>query len=163
MDYENKGMNMELLTVAAIIAGIIAAILGLIAIIKKISEFYKRRFQFSIWSGVLLLVLSLAFLAIAGSDNIQDSTVYILITLAALLVIATIFNDIRLAKIGWGLIALSIQIVLAVCFVFLVFFALIAYVIKKVFNIHSSLFGSLFDSGFGVKSELLLLRHFICP
>lgn len=81
---------MELLTLAAIIAGIIAVIIGLIVVIKKISAFYKQRFQFSIWSGVLLLVVALALLLISSADGTTQQTVYVMLVIAAILALLTI-------------------------------------------------------------------------
>ena len=151
-------MLMELLTLAAIIAGIIAAIIGLIIVIKKISAFYKHRFQFSIWSGVLLLVVALALLLISSSDGTTRQTVYVMTAIAAILAILTIYNDIRLAGFAWGSLAVVLQFVFALSFVFLIFFALIGFVMKKLFNIHNSLLTSIFG-GLGIKGELLLLLH----
>lgn len=65
---------MELLTLAAIIAGIVAAIIGLIVVIKKVSAFYKLRFQFSIWSGVLLFVVAFALLPISATEGITSAS-----------------------------------------------------------------------------------------
>ena len=141
---------MELLTLAAIIAGIIAVIIGLIVVIKKISAFYKQRFQFSIWSGVLLLVVALALLLISSADGTTQQTVYVMLVIAAILALLTIYNDIRLAGVAWGGLAVLLQII----------FALIGFVMKKLFNIHSSLLASIFG-GLGIKGELLLLLHFL--
>lgn len=154
---------MELLTLSAIIAGVIAAIIGVIVIVRKISAFYKQRFQFSIWSGVLLFVLALSIIVIIGTASVRELTMYVLIAIAALLAILTIYNDIRLAGLGWGTLAVTLQILFSLCFVFLILFALIGYVMKKIFNIHSSLLNSIFGTGFGMKGELLLLLHFLHP
>lgn len=151
---------MELLTLAAIIAGIIAAIIGLIVVIKKVSAFYKLRFQFSIWSGVLLFVVAFAMLLISASEGVARQTAYILLAVAALFAILTIYNDIRLAGLAWGVLAIVLQIVFSLCFVFLILFALMGFVMKKLFNIHSSLLTSIFG-GLGIRGELLLLLHFL--
>ena len=151
---------MELLTLAAIIAGIVAAIIGLIVVIKKVSAFYKLRFQFSIWSGVLLFVVAFAMLLISASEGVTRQTAYILLAVAALFAILTIYNDIRLAGLAWGVLAIVLQIVFSLCFVFLIFFALMGFVMKKLFNIHSSLLTSIFG-GLGIREELLLLLHFL--
>lgn len=151
---------MELLTLAAIIAGIIAVIIGLIVVIKKISAFYKQRFQFSIWSGVLLLVVALALLLISSADGTTQQIVYVMLVIAAILALLTIYNDIRLAGVAWGGLAVLLQIIFALSFVFLIIFALIGFVMKKLFNIHSSLLASIFG-GLGIKGELLLLLHFL--
>ena len=102
---------MELLTLAAIIAGIIAAIIGLIVIIKKISAFYKQRFNFSIWSGVLLLVGALALLLASTSDGVSRQAMYIMTGISAILAILTIYNDIRLAGFAYGSLAVVLQII----------------------------------------------------
>lgn len=151
---------MELLTLAAIIAGIIAAIIGLIVVTKKISAFYKQRFNFSIWSGVLLLVGALALLLASTSDGVSRQAMYIMTGISVILAILTIYNDIRLAGFAWGSLAVILQIVFSLSFIFLIFFALVGVVIKKLFNIHSSLLTSIFG-GLGIKGELLLLLHFL--
>ena len=153
-------MHMELLTLAAIIAGIIAAIIGLIVVTKKISAFYKQRFNFSIWSGVLLLVGALALLLASTSDGVSRQAMYIMTGISVILAILTIYNDIRLAGFAWGSLAVILQIVFSLSFIFLIFFALVGVVMKKLFNIHSSLLTSIF-SGLGIKGELLLLLHFL--
>lgn len=150
---------MELLTLAAIIAGIIAAIIGLIVVTKKISAFYKQRFNFSIWSGVLLLVGALALLLASTSDGVSRQAMYIMTGISVILAILTIYNDIRLAGFAWGSLAVILQIVFSLSFIFLIFFALVGVVMKKLFNIHSSLLTSIFG-GLGIKGELLLL-HFL--
>lgn len=153
-------MHMELLTLAAIIAGIIAAIIGLIVVTKKISAFYKQRFNFSIWSGVLLLVGTLALLLASTSDGVSRQAMYIMTGISVILAILTIYNDIRLAGFAWGSLAVILQIVFSLSFIFLIFFALVGFVMKKLFNIHSSLLTSIFG-GLGIKGELLLLLHFL--
>lgn len=151
---------MELLTLAAIIAGIIAAIIGLIVVTKKISAFYKQRFNFSIWSGVLLLVGALALLLASTSDGVSRQAMYIMAGISVILAILTIYNDIRLAGFVWGSLAVILQIVFSLSFIFLIFFALVGVVMKKLFNIHSSLLTAIFG-GLGIKGELLLLLHFL--
>lgn len=153
-------MHMELLTLAAIIAGIIAAIIGLIVVTEKISAFYKQRFNFSIWSGVLLLVGTLALLLASTSDGVSRQAMYIMTGISVILAILTIYNDIRLAGFAWGSLAVILQIVFSLSFIFLIFFALVGFVMKKLFNIHSSLLTSIFG-GLGIKGELLLLLHFL--
>lgn len=153
---------MELLTLAATIAGIIATIIGLIVVVKKISAFYKTRFQFSIWSGVLLFLIALALLIISESSEIAQSTAYIILVVTAVIAIITIYNDIRLAGFWWGILAIFLQILFSLCFVIFIFCALVGLVMKKVFNIRNSLITSLFD-GLGLKGELALLLYFLHP
>lgn len=153
---------MELLTLAATIAGIIAAIIGLIVVVKKISAFYRARFQFSIWSGVLLFLIALALLIISETSEIAQSTVYIMLAAAAAIAIITIYNDIRLAGLWWGVLALFLQILFSLCFVIFIFCALVGLAMKKLFNIRNSLITSVFD-GLGLKGEMALLLYFLHP
>ena len=48
---------MEFLTIVAIIAIVVVGAIAAIVAIAKVTAFYKQRFSFSIWSGVLLFVL----------------------------------------------------------------------------------------------------------
>lgn len=153
---------MELLTLAATIAGIIAVTIGLIVVVKKISAFYKARFQFSIWSGVLLFLMALALLIISESSEIAQSTAYIMLAVAAVIAIITIYNDIRLAGLWWGILAIFLQILFSLCFVIFIFCALVGLMMRKVFNIRNSLITSVFD-GLGLKGELALLLYFLHP
>lgn len=81
-------------------------------------------------------------------------------TVAAILAILTIYNDIRLAGFAWGSLAVFLQIVFSFCFLFLVFITLIGLVLKKLFHMRSALLSSLFG-GLGIKGELFLLLHFL--
>lgn len=153
---------MELLTLAVTIAGIIAAIIGLIVVVKKISAFYRARFQFSIWSGVLLLLIAFALLVISETSEIAQSTAYIMLAATAAIAIITIYNDIRLAGFWWGILALFLQILFSLCFVIFIFCALVGLVMKKIFNIRNVLITSVFD-GLGLKGEMALLLYFLHP
>ncbi len=81
---------MQLLTIAAIVAGVIAIVVFLIIAVKKVSTFYKQRFQFSIWSGVLLLVMALATLLISTTDGITQQMIYITSGVSFIMVALTI-------------------------------------------------------------------------
>ena len=156
-----KGEDMELLSLAAIIAGLIAAVIGIIIIIKKIAAFYKQKFNFSIWSGVLLIVLALSLTLITGTTNLSVQATYILIAFAAIFTILTIYNDIRLAGCGWGILAIALQLLFAFFFIFLILFLVIAYVAKKIYNIQNSLLNSVLSTGFGIKSDRISLLQFL--
>lgn len=152
---------MELLTLVAVIAIIIIVIIGAISGIKKISAFYKQRFRFSLWSGVLLLVLASSFIILANTADIANRTRYILIAISIILIFLTGFNDIRLAGISWGLLAAGLQILFSFCFVVLIALAVIGFVMKKVLNIHNSVLNSIFGGHLSLRNELLLLGYFL--
>lgn len=154
---------MGLLFLAAIIVVMIAIVTGTITVLKNISEFYRQRFQFSIWSGVLLLILALSLFVISGSTAGQGSPMYGLVVVSAILTVLTAYNDIRLAGFGWGTLAIGLQIIFSVCSLFIIMFALIAFIIRRVFNVRSPLFSPVFGIGVGMRDEWLLLVHFLHP
>lgn len=151
---------MEFLTIIAVIAiGIVVAVAA-IAAIAKATVFYKQRFGFSLWSGVLLFVVALSLSVIALTTSIGTKGQFILLTLSAFLVLLTGYNDIRLAGGGWGAAALSLQVLFSLGFILVVTVAVIMFILKKLFKIHSALLTSIFDS-FSLKGELLLLLYFL--
>lgn len=152
---------MELLTLTAIIVVMIAVVAGTIASFKSVAAFYRQRFQFSIWSGVLLFSLALSLIVISESTDRQESSMYVLIAISAILAVLTIYNDIRLAGFGWGAIAVGLQILLSFCLMFIVTFGLIAYIVRRVFKVRGSLFSPVLGIGVGMRGELFLLMHFL--
>lgn len=151
---------MEFLTIVAIIAIVVVGAIAAIAAIAKVTAFYKQRFGFSLWSGVLLFVLALSLSVIALTTSIGTKGQFILLTLSAFLVLLTGYNDIRLAGGGWGVAALSLQVLFSLGFILVVTFAVIMFILKKLFKIHSALLTSIFGS-FSLKGELLLLLYFL--
>lgn len=151
---------MEFLTIVAIIAVVVVGAIAAIAAIAKVTAFYKQRFSFSIWSGVLLFVLALSLSVIAIATDIGTQGQFILLTLSAFLVLLTGYNDIRLAGGGWGVVALCLQMLFSLGFILVVAVALIMFVLKKLFRIHSKLLASIFG-GLSLKGELLLLLYFL--
>lgn len=148
---------MEFLAIVAIIAIVVVGAIATIAALAKVTAFYKRRFGFSVWSGVLLFVLALSLSVIAIATNLGTQVQFILLTLSAFLVLLTGYNDIRLAGGGWGVVALCLQTLFSLGFILVVAVALISFVLKRVFKIHSSLFGN----GINIKTELLFLIFFL--
>ena len=152
---------MEFLTIVAIIAIVVVGAIAAIVAIAKVTAFYKQRFTFSIWSGVLLFVLALSLSVIAISTDLGTQGQIILLTLSAFLVLLTGYNDIRLAGGGWGVIALCLQMLFSLGFILVVAVAIIMFVLKKVFKMPSTLFSSIFGNEFNIRSELLLLALFL--
>lgn len=122
---------MEWLTIVAIIVVIITGTITAIATIAKVTAFYKQRFSFSIWSGVLLFVLALSLSAIAIATDIGTQGQFILLTLSAFLVLLTGYNDIRLAGGGWGVAVLCLQLLFSLGFILVVAVALFIFVLKS--------------------------------
>ena len=152
---------MELLTLAAIIVVMIAIVAGTITVLKNVSDFYRERFRFSIWSGVFLFALALSLVILSGSLSSQGSSAYIIGIISAIIVAITIYNDIRLAGFGWGSLAVCLQMLLSLCLLFIILFALVAYIARRIFNVRGSRFSPVFGLGVGMKGELSLLMHFL--
>lgn len=152
---------MEWLTIVAIIVVLTAGTIAAIVAIAKVSAFYKQCFGFSIWSGVLLFVVALSLAVVAIVVNLDIQVQFILLTISVLLVLLTGYNDIRLAGSGWGVVSLGLQILFSLGFILVVAVALILFVLKKIFNLHSSLLKSIFENGFSIRNELLLLALFL--
>lgn len=152
---------MEFLTIVAIIAMVIVGAIAAIATIAKVTAFYKQRFGFSLWSGVLLFVLALSLSVISIATDVGTHGQFILLTLSAFLVLLTGYNDIRLAGGGWGIFAFCLQTLFSFGFILMVVIALIVFVLKRVFKVHCSMFNSIFGSGFSIRSEFLLLALFL--
>ena len=152
---------MELLTLAAIIVVMIAIVACTITVLKNVSDFYRERFRFSIWSGVFLFVVALSLVILSGSLSSQGASAYIVGIISAIIVAVTIYNDIRLAGFGWGALAVGLQILLSFCLLFIVIFALIAYFVRRIFNVRGSRFSPVFGIGVGMRGEVQLLMHFL--
>lgn len=147
---------MEFLTIVAIIAIVVIGAIAVIAALAKVTTFYKQRFGFSVWSGVLLFALALSLSVIAIATDLGTQVQFILLTLSAFLVLLTGYNDVRLAG-GWGVVALCLQILFSLGFILVVVVALIMFVSQKVFKAHRLVF----EDSFSIRSELLLLALFL--
>ncbi len=152
---------MELLTLAVIVIVMIAIVAGTITVLKNVSNFYRERFRFSIWSGVFLFALALSLVILAGSSSTQGTSTYIVGIISAIIVAITIYNDIRLAGFGWGTLAVCLQILLSFCLLFIVIFTVIAYIVRRIFNVRESRFSPVWGVGIGMRGELSLLMYFL--
>lgn len=98
---------MELLYLVAIIAIAIVSVSGIMSFVRNISAYYRDRFRFSIWSGVVILLFAIALLILAGSSG-NETSVFIVELIVALLVALVIYKDIRLAGFSWGVLAMGL-------------------------------------------------------
>ena len=151
---------MELMEVIVIITAIIAASIGVIYIIARIASFYKQRFGFSIFSGIILMILSFALLYFSATKH-TSSSLFLQIASAGIAVF-TLVRDVQLAKFAYGICAFFIHVVLAVLSFIIVAFLLAAIIIKRLTNNHSRLYSRIMSPSL---SECLrgdaLLRFFL--
>ena len=150
---------MELVEVIVMITAVIAAAIGVIYIITRITSFYKQRFGFSIFSGVILMVLSISLLYFSTTK--QTSASIFLRVVSACLAIFTFVRDVQLARFVYGICAFIIHVVLAVLSFVIVAFVFAALIIRKLTNSHNKFYRRIMNPSI---SECLrgnaLLRYF---
>lgn len=151
---------MELLLLAAVIAVFVVCVAGIISLVKYISDLYRDRFRFSIWSGVFLFLLSVSLLIIAAYAG-DEMTVLVLELVAVVLFGLVIYHDIRLAGFGWGTLAVGLQLLFAVSFLFLLVFLIIGYFIRSIFGPRRYGFFPSIGVGLGMSGELAFFLHFL--
>lgn len=148
---------MELLRFVAIIAIAVVSVIGVISFVRNVSSYYRDRFRFSIWSGVFILFFAIALFILASSGT---GTVVCEIV-AVLLVVFVIYKDIRLAGLDWGCLAVGIQILFAVSFLFMLLFIVITYFVNSIFSRRRSTLLPAFGLALGMNGEISFLLHFL--
>ena len=108
--------------------GLIAAAILIIIVARRISAFYRERYNMSIWAGVFTLIISAVIAAFAILH--YETPNIILLIIAGAIIILTGFLDIYHAGVGLGLLAVVFQLVFAALFV-AVIIAIIAYLIIR--------------------------------
>lgn len=149
---------MELLSLVAIIAIVIVSVVGVISFVRNISAYYRDRFRFSIWSGVFILLFAIALLILAGYSG---SGVLVVELIAALLAALVIYKDIRLAGFGWGVLAVGLQVLFAISFLFMLTILLIGYFIRRIFYPRRSILFPSVGVALGMNGELSFLLNFL--
>lgn len=142
--------------------GGIVAIIAIITIIRRISAFYRQRYNFSIWSGVLLLTF--AVIAAAFGYTYYNANIPFYISLICIgLIILTGWLDIRLAGFGMGLLALIIQLVLATGFIAVILFAIVYAIIRALRGGNDIILDAITGTSSGVRNGLSLFLRFFMP
>ena len=151
---------MELLSLVAIVAIAIVSVIGVISFVRNISAYYKDRFRFSIWSGVFIFLFAIALL-ILGASSSAGSGVFVVELIAAILAALVIYKDIHLAGFGWGVLAVGLQVLFAVSFLFMLTFLLIGYFIRRIFYPRRSVFFPSLGMALGMNGEISFLLNFL--
>lgn len=112
-----------------IIAAIAIATLLTIAV-RKVSAYYRREFNYSIWSGVALVILSFA---LTGYGLYNEQSINIWLIIASVIVFAfSVLLDIRHAGLAMGLLALLLQIVLALFFILVILMLFVIFCVRAI-------------------------------
>ena len=145
--------------IIVIITAAISMCIGCAYLIAKIAGFYKRRFGFSIFSGVITMILAFSFLYFSAARS-TASIPYSIIALV--LTLFTIIRDIQLAKVWYGILAFLIHCSFAILSFVIVAFVLAVIIAKKLTNSHSRLYRKIITPS--VRECLrgnLLMRYFL--
>ena len=148
---------MELIYLIAIIVVVVVAVIGVISFVRNISSYYRDRFCFSIWSGTFILLFAIALLILASSGT----GAVIAEIIASLLAALVIYKDIRLAGFGWGILAVGLQVLFAVSFLFMLVFLVIGYFIRRVFYPRRPVLFPTFGLALGMNGEISFLLNFL--
>lgn len=151
---------MELLSLVAIIAIVIVSVIGVISFVRNISAYYRDRFRFSIWSGVFIFLFALALLILVASSG-AGTGAFIVELIAAGLATLVIYKDVRLAGFGWGCLAVGLQVLFAISFLFMLTFLLIGYFIRRIFYPRRSVFFPSIGMALGMNGEMSFLLNFL--
>lgn len=101
---------MEIVELALILLGFIALLVLSITTISKISVFYRNHFNFSIWSGILLMSVALVSLVIIGSDNTSKHPLVLVFVFLTYLL--SLVQDIRLSGFTYGILGFIFQVIM---------------------------------------------------
>lgn len=148
---------MELIYLVAIIAIVVVSVIGVISFVRNVSFYYRDRFRFSIWSGAFILLFVIALLILSSSGK----GAHIFGIIAALLVALVIYKDVRLAGLGWGILAVCLQVLFAISLLFMLAFLVIGYFIRRVFYPQRSVLFPTFGLALGMNGEISFLLNFL--
>lgn len=110
------------------IAGI-AVIMLAITVIRRISAYYRRNYNMSVWAGMFLLTI--ATVAIVYSLYHYGSVQTPIYIISALLLLITLILDVHHAGAAMGFLAFLFQTVMAAAFIAVVAGVVIYYIVRS--------------------------------
>ena len=113
-----------------IILGLIAAFAASISIITNISSYYRNKYGFSIWSGVLILFLAFILILMSTSSSFSGNSAFVVFS--ALICVFTIIQDIRLAGFSYGLLGFLFQSVMTLLLFLIIIFVIAVAIARAV-------------------------------
>lgn len=149
---------MEMLELVLIIAGLAAFLIGVVVVVKRCAQFFRQKYGFSVWSGVLLVVLGIVLIGYDIAHYSGEN--YILFIVGGLLFALTIVQDIRFAK--WmGITAFLFQGFLAIVFIFLVVLAVLSYILKAFTKRNNAVLDYITGTTRDFREGIMLLPAFL--
>lgn len=152
---------MGLMEYLLIAVGVIAIGFLLITIVRRISAYYRQRYNMSVWAGVFMLAIA-AVLVAYDIYHFTSSNIPLFIGAGALLLL-TGFLDMRHAGIGMGLLALLFQLVLAAAFIAVIVIAIFYFVIRSLRRGDDLVLDAVTGTTSGVRNGVHLFFRFFMP
>lgn len=149
---------MEYLLIAV---GVIAVGFLLITIVRRISAYFRQRYNMSVWAGVFMLAIA-AVLVAYNIYHYESTNIPFFIGAGALLLL-TGFLDMRHAGIGMGLLALLFQIVIATAFIAVIVIAIIYFVIRSLRRGDDLVLDAVTGTTSGFRNGIQLFFRFFMP
>ena len=149
---------MEYLLIAV---GVIAVGFLLITIVRRISAYFRQRYNMSVWAGVFMLAIA-AVLVAYNIYHYESTNIPFFIGAGALLLL-TGFLDMRHAGIGMGLLALLFQIVIAAAFIAVIIIAIIYFVIRSLRRGDDLVLDAVTGTTSGFRNGIQLFFRFFMP
>lgn len=149
---------MEYLLIAV---GVIAVGFLLITIVRRISAYFRQRYNMSVWAGVFMLAIA-AVLVAYNIYHYESTNIPFFIGAGALLLL-TGFLDMRHAGIGMGLLALLFQIVIAAAFIAVIVIAIIYFVIRSLRRGDDLVLDAVTGTTSGFRNGIQLFFRFFMP
>ena len=152
---------MGLMDCLLIVIGVIAVAFLLVTIVRRVSTYYRQRYNMSVWAGVFMLVIATVLVAFSVY-HYQEPNIPLVVA-AGVFLLLTGFLDIRHAGIGMGLVALLFQTVLAVGFIVVIIVVVVLYIIKAVKRGDDILLDAVTGTTSGFRNKARLFFHFFVP
>ncbi len=150
---------MESMEIVILLTALLAITVGTVWAVIKCAKFYKQRFGFSVFSGVIIMILVFVLLYYNMKDYNGKNLLMIILAFCATAFV--VIRDIQLAKVSYGLGAFAIQTILALLSFFFIAVLLGLFLIRQFSRRQGRLSRQVFSPSFLQCFELgLLSRYF---
>jgi len=151
---------MEIIVLLLIVLGIVAGLIASISIITNISKYYRTRFGFSVWSGVLILFLACILLLFSTYSNSANNRA-MLAVISSILCLFTFFRDVRLSGGTYGFLGFLFQAVMTFLMFFVIILILAGILARAIARSARQLTGTYYNTLQEVHYAIILFPVFI--
>ncbi len=152
---------MGLMEYLLIAVGAIAVAFLMITIVRRISAYYRQRYNMSVWAGVFMLAISAILIAFMVFHYHAVNVAFLIIAIVLLLL--TGFLDIRHAGVGMGLLALLFQIILSSMFLAILVVSIIILIIRALRRGDDFILDTVTGTSSGFRNGVRLFFMFFIP